>query len=297
MTDREGERVWLVEVLAEREEEVVTEGEGVMESVMLDVGEFRGLRDTLPVREGLGVRRPVSDTVEDRQRVGVWLSVIDAVLERRVEGVREPEAETESERLCVSVAAGEALMLAQDETEMLREGEGEGEALKLGEPDERAEREIDTEAVEERVTGCVVPIAEVVDEAAGEREAMEAEDVLVAQGEPERDADTLALRDRLGQAVAVEHTLGEEEMEGVRVGLTEVLAQRETEVVTEDEGEPEGLMLGVGEFRGLRDTLTERDRLRVGQLDAVEEEERHSVGDCDSVAGTLPLTLTVELTE
>ena len=189
------------------------------------------------------------------------------------------------------------LALAQDEAEMLREGECEGETLTLVEPEARAEREMVTEAVEERVTGCVVPMAEVVAEAAGEREAMEAVGVLVVQGEPEMDDVTLALRDWLGLAEAVEHTLGEEEVEGERVRLPEALAQRETEVVTEVEGVSEGLTLVEGEFRGLRDTLPERDRLRVRLLDTVGEEERHSVGDCDAVAGSLTLTLTVELTE
>ena len=188
-------------------------------------------------------------------------------------------------------------MLGLADAETLRSGEGEPVGLAAPVRDTVGECVTDTEPEALLVKGCVVPTPVEVAVGAGDREEMDRVGVLVPQGEGEWEDVTLALRDWLGKVEAEGETLTVAELRGERDRLPKMLSERSTEVVTEGEGEEDGLTLEDVVTDGLRDTLTVRDRLRVTQLDAVGEEERHSVGDCDSVAGTLPVAPLEPLTE
>ena len=76
-----------------------------------------------------------------------------------------------------------------------------------------------------------------------------------------------------------------------------MLSERVTDTVTEGEGVTEEEPQGEGVTDPLRDTLMVRERLRVGQLVAVLEEERHSVGESEGLGETEPVRDGVELTE
>ena len=188
-------------------------------------------------------------------------------------------------------------MLGQADAETLRDGESVPEGLTEPERDAEGERVTDTEPEALLVKGCVVPTPVEVAVGAGDREEMDRVGVLVPQGEGEWEDVTLALRDWLGQAEDEGEVMTVAELRGERDRLPKLLAERCTEVETEGEGEEDSLTLEDVVTVGLRDTLTVRDRLRVTQLEAVGEEERHSVGDCDTVASTLPEAPLEPLTE
>ena len=112
-----------------------------------------------------------------------------------------------------------------------------------------------------------------------------------------KDPVMLPVRDALDEPVSVEERHRVPEPEGEADTELAMLCVRDTDTVTEAEGELEGTGLGVEEAEEQRDTLTERVRLRVGQLVAVVEEERHSVGLCEGLGDTDVERLSLELIE
>jgi hypothetical protein len=243
---------------------------GLADAETLRSGEGEPVGHTVPVRDAEGERVP--DTEPE------VLLVKGCVVPTPVEVAVGAGEREETDKVGVLVPQGEGEW--EDVTLALRE--------RLGQAEEEGETLTVTETRGERVR-----LLEVL----AEREETDKVGVLVPQGEGEWEDVTLALRERLGQAEEEGETLTVAETRGERVRLLEVLAEREAEMVTEGEGEEDSLPVVDDVTDGLRDTLTVRDRLRVTQLDAVGEEERHSVGDCDSVAGTLPEAPLEPLTE
>ena len=177
-------------------------------------------------------------------------------------------------RLC----AGEKLMLGLAEAETLCSGEGEPVGLAAPVRDTVGECVTDTEPEALLVKGSVVPMAVPVGLASQVRVAPEglapsdALETTVVEPVTLPEGDTLAE----GVSVADRHSVAEPEGEGDAV--LAMLSERDTVEVTDTEEVGEGPTLEDGVTNGLRDTLTVRDRLRVTQLEAVGEAERHRVG-------------------
>jgi hypothetical protein len=169
--------------------------------------------------------------------------------------------------------------------------------LMLSVEEVKDERVTDTEAVEERVKGCVVPMAVVDRLGTKEREAPEGLTPMDGLGEGLKDPVTLMVRELLGEPVplAERHSVGE--TEGEDDTEPTILRVRVNDTVTEAEEERDSEPLAVKEEEALRETLMVRLRLRVTQPEAELEEVRHSEGVTDGLRDAVPVRLTVPLTE
>ena len=160
---------------------------------------------------------------------------------------------------------------------MLRNGDGVPVMLNENEGDAEEECDADTEPEGLLVKACVVPMAVVEGLASHVRVAPEALIAGEALGNKLGELETLPEGDTLGDAVIVADRHCVAEPEGEDDAVLARLGERSPDSVTDTEEVGDGAVLDDSVTEGLRDTLTVRERLRVGQLDAVEEEERHSV--------------------
>ena len=142
-----------------------------------------------------------------------------------------------------------------------------------------------------------MPMALLVGLAAHERVTPDGLTIAVTLTEGLKDPVMLPVRDALAEPVSEAERHRVPEVEGDGDTELATLCVRDTDTVTEADGELEGTGVGVEEAEEQRDTLTERVRLRVGQLVAVVEEERHSVGLCEGLGDTEVEGLSLELIE